>query len=271
MLDFFTVENLLTAEAYQNVLMVAFGYVVLIIIGGFLMPAPYGRFASGNFGFNFSPKWGWFLMELPASISFLFFYFQGDNSLETVPLIFLGIWCMHYGNRGFIFPMLMRVAKGAKGSFSIMIVTAGWLVTTLHGYLNAVFISHLSEHLNNAWLTDPRFIIGLAIYLTGFILNVQSDTIIRNLRSKEEVERGDKVYRIPQGGLFRYVSCPSYFTELLSFLGFAIATWSIGAVFVFLVSAANLIPRAFQTHRWYVEKFPQEYPTSRKVFIPFIL
>lgn len=111
----------------------------------------------------------------------------------------------------------------------------------------------------------------MAIYFFGFIMNVHSDAIIRRLRSKEEVARGEKVYRIPQGGLFRYVSNPSYFTELLSFAGFAIATWSLGAVFVLLVSAANLIPRAFQTHRWYQEKFPEKYPKNRKVIFPFIL
>lgn len=270
-MEYFSIDNLLSASAYHDILLFGFGYVALIVIGGFVMPAPYGRFASKSFGFNFSPKWGWFLMELPATLSFLYFYFQGQNRFELVPMIFLGIWCMHYANRGFIFPMLMRVAKGAQGSFSIMIVAAGWLVTTLHGYLNAVFISELSEHLTLDWLTDPRFIIGIAIYLTGFILNLHSDAIIRNLRSKEEVARGDKVYRIPQGGLFKYVSSPSYFTELLSFLGFAIATWSLGAVFVLLVSAANLIPRAFQLQKWYKEKFGDEYPAERKVLIPFIL
>ena len=111
----------------------------------------------------------------------------------------------------------------------------------------------------------------MAIYLFGFVMNIHSDTIIRNLRSKEEVAEGEKVYRIPQGGLFNYVTNPSYFTELLSFLGFAIATWGLGAVFVLLVSAANLIPRAFQSHRWYQKKFGDQYPAQRKVLIPFIL
>lgn len=265
------IDFLLNAETYHWVLIIGFVYVALIIIGGLLMPAPYGRFASDKYGISLPPRLGWFLMELPATISFVYFYFQGQNRFELVPLLFLGVWLLHYGNRGFIFPLLMRVAKGAKGSFSIMIVLAGWLVTTLHGYLNAVFISHLSTHLTVEWLSDPRFIIGIAIYLFGYIMNIHSDAIIRNLRSKEEVEQGKKVYRIPQGGLFRYVSNPSYLTEILSFLGFAIATWSLGAVFVLLVSAANLIPRAFQIHRWYQEKFPEDYPKNRKVLIPFIL
>ena len=134
-----------------------------------------------------------------------------------------------------------------------------------------MFISQLSTQYTTEWFTDPRFLIGMAIYFFGYFMNLHSDAIIRNLRSKEEVERGEKVYRIPQGGLFKYVSSPSYLTELLSFLGFAIATWNLGAVFVLLVSAANLIPRAFQIHAWYKEKFGDEYPKERKVLIPFII
>jgi 3-oxo-5-alpha-steroid 4-dehydrogenase 1 len=263
-------EFLITPSSYDTALLIAGIYLGLVIIGGFFVKAPYGRFASENFGFSLSPRMGWFLMELPATLSFLFFYFQGEHKFEAVPLFFLAIWLIHYGNRGFIFPLLMRVAKGQKGSFSISIVAAGWFVTAFHGYLNAVFISHLSEHLNNDWFSDPRFIIGMAIYAFGYLMNLHSDHIIRTLRTKAEVESGEKVYRIPQGGLFKYVTCPSYFTELISFLGFAIATWSLGALFVLGISAANLIPRAFQTHQWYKEKFP-EYPKDRKVLIPGLI
>ncbi len=261
---------LMSAEVYRYILIGSFVYAAAIMVGALMAKAPYGKLGSERAGINLSPRLGWFLMELPATLSFVWFYLHGQNATELVPMIFLGVWLVHYGNRGFIFPLLMRVAKGSRGTFSIIVVLSGWLVTTLHGYLNAVFIAHLSTHLTPDWLTDPRFIIGMAIYVTGFLLNVHSDAIIRNLRSQAEIERGEKAYRIPRGGLFRYVTNPSYFTELLSFTGFAIATWSLGAVFVLLVSAANLIPRAFQVHRWYREKF-DDYPPERKVLVPFLI
>ncbi|MBW2377655.1 MAG: 3-oxo-5-alpha-steroid 4-dehydrogenase, partial [Deltaproteobacteria bacterium] len=117
---------------------------------------------------------------------------------------------------------------------------------------------------------DPRFIFGITLYYGSLVLNIRSDAIIRNLRSVEEIEHGDKVYRIPRGGLFRYVTNPSYLTEITAFTGFAIATWSLGATFILLITIANLVPRAFQTHRWYKEKFP-DYPRERRVLIPFVL
>ena len=243
---------------------------VLVFIGAAFMKSPYGRFASDRWGVNLSPRLGWFLMELPAMLSFLFFYFQGRNRFEIVPLFFLVVWVVHYGNRGFVFPYLIRSPKGATASFSITIVVMGWLVTTLHGYLNAAFISDLGRHFTLDWFTDPRFIFGIVLYYTSFAFNIHSDAIIRNLRRVEEIERGDKVYRVPRGGLFRFVTNPSYLTEITAFTGFAIATWSLGATFILLITIANLVPRAFQTHRWYREKF-SDYPSERRVLIPFLL
>jgi 3-oxo-5-alpha-steroid 4-dehydrogenase 1 len=255
---------------YDTVLTLAFVLVALVFVGAAIVKSPYGRFASNKWGLNLSPRLGWFLMELPATLSFVFFYFQGRNRFEIVPLFFLLVWLIHYGNRGFVFPYLIRSPKGATASFSLVIVLMGWLVTTLHGYLNAVFISDIGTQFTQEWFTDPRFLIGITLYYGSFVLNIHSDAIIRNLRSREEIERGDKVYRIPKGGLFRFVTNPSYLTEITAFTGFAIATWSLGATFILLITIANLVPRAFQTHRWYQERFA-DYPAERRVLIPFIL
>jgi len=255
---------------YDTVLAAAFALVVLVFLGAAVVKSPYGRFASNRWGINLSPRVGWFLMELPATLSFVFFYFQGRNRFELVPLFFLLVWLVHYGNRGFVFPYLIRSPKGATASFSVTIVAVGWIVTSLHGYLNAVFISDLGRHFSVAWFRDPRFLFGIALYYGSFALNLQSDAIIRNLRSRDEIERGSKAYRIPRGSLFRYVSSPSYLTEITAFAGFAIATWSLGATFILLITIANLVPRALQTHRWYREKFP-DYPRERRALIPFIL
>lgn len=255
---------------YDTVLLVAFALVLIVALSSVFLAAPYGRFADEKFGFGLSPRLGWFLMELPATVSFLFFFFRGSRSTQLVPLLFLGIWLVHYGNRGFVFPLLIRSPKGAKATFGVLVIGSGWFVTGVHGYLHAVFFTQLGTHFSRAWLSDPRFLCGLVIYYTALAMNIHSDAILRNLRSKEEVASGEKVYRIPHGGLFRWVSCPSYLTELVAWAGFALCTWSLAGVFILTISMANLIPRAFATHRWYHAKFP-DYPKERKALIPAIL
>jgi 3-oxo-5-alpha-steroid 4-dehydrogenase 1 len=254
---------------YDAVLAVGFGIALVTAVAAFFIQTPYGRFASGRFGISLDPRLGWFLMELPATLTFLLFYFKGPHRFYPFPLFVLFVWLVHYGTRGFLMPALMRVPKGQATSFSLMVVMVGWLVTGLHGYLNGAWASTFNEHRGWEWFSDPRFVLGVALYYTGFFANLHADSIVRNLRTHEEVDQGIKRYRIPKGGLFEYVSSPSYLTELVFWLGFAIFTWSLAGVYILAVSMANLIPRAIASHAWYREKF-SDYPAQRKILIPFL-
>ncbi|CAG8517175.1 3991_t:CDS:2 [Ambispora leptoticha] len=86
-------------------------------------------------------------------------------------------------------------------------------------------------------------------------------------KSKDATQR----YAIPYGGLYRFISCPSYFGETTQWFGFAIATWySPPAIIFALATPANLLPRAISTHTWYKENFKDKYPKDRKSIIPFL-
>jgi 3-oxo-5-alpha-steroid 4-dehydrogenase 1 len=253
---------------YDTVLTAGLAAVVLTALTSLFFIAPYGRFASSRVGLNLDPRLGWFLMELPSTLSFLYFYLAGPRRGELVPLVFAAVWLIHYANRGFIFPALMRVPRGQKKSFSLLVVVTGWAVTTVHGYLVGAYLSSFGRY-GSTWLTDPRFLVGIGVYYAALAGNIHADAILRNLRTRREVLSGSAPYRIPRGGLFRHVSSPSYFYELLAWCGFALATYTLGAVFVLGMSLANLVPRAGATHRWYREKF-DDYPAERKALIPFI-
>ena len=255
---------------YDTVLTVAFAFVALTAVSAWFLPTPYGRFASPRFGLRLGPRLGWWLMELPATLSFLWVYFHGAHRWAPTPLVFLGVWLIHYGNRGFLFPLRMRVAAGSQATFSLLVVLIGWLATSLHGYLHARFLSHLGTHYTQQWLTDPRFLIGIAIYYAAFVGNLHSDAILRSLRTPQEAQSGQRIYRIPTGGLFRWVSSPSYLTELIAWAGLAVATWSLAGLYIFALSAANLVPRALSTHAWYRQRFP-DYPRERTALLPGLL
>jgi 3-oxo-5-alpha-steroid 4-dehydrogenase 1 len=255
---------------YDTVLAAALTFALLVALAAPFVPSPYGRFASARFGLAVDPRLGWLLMELPASVVFLLAFLSGPRRFEAVPLVFLFVWVVHYANRGFFFPLSIRSPKGDKASFSLFVVAMGWIVTCLHGWLNGTFLSRFGAHLTTGWLSDPRFLFGLALYLASLGLNLHCDAVIRALRTPAEIAAGEKVYRVPQGGLFRLVSSPSYLTELGAWAGFALATWSLAGVFILAVTAANLVPRALSTHRWYRARFP-DYPAERKALIPFLL
>jgi protein-S-isoprenylcysteine O-methyltransferase Ste14 len=227
-------------------------------------PAPYGRHDKGRAGPQIDTRLGWVLMESPASLVFAYFYFRGPNAFHAAPLLLFIAWQLHYFHRSFIYPFLLKVRAGTK--MTAATVAMGAAYCAVNGYLNGSYTSTYGAHLADpAWLRDPRLWIGLAVFAYGYFLNKQSDRILRDLRAP-----GETGYKIPHGGGYRWVSSPNYLGELLTWIGFAIASWSPAALSFVVMTAANLVPRALSNHRWYCAKFP-DYPRGRKAIVPYVL
>lgn len=223
--------------------------------------APYGRHARPGWGPTLSPRAGWILMESPAVVLWLGIYLMGDHRLESAPLVFLGMWQLHYVHRTFIFPFRMR---GAGKPMPLAIAASGAFFNVLNAYVNARWVSHLGTY-GPEWLTSGPFLAGVALFGTGMAINLHADTVLLNLRAP-----GETGYRIPRGGLYRAVSCPNYLGELLEWGGWALATWSLAGLSFFVFTAGNLVPRALAHHRWYRRTFP-DYPQERRALLPGLL
>lgn len=227
----------------------------------FFVTAPYGRHRRSGWGPMIDARAGWVLQESPSVLLMAWVFFQGPNAFNVAPLVLLAIWQAHYVQRTFIFPFIMRM-KGKKDPVATMSMAIAF--NCVNASINAYAISHSPLTAETSWLWDPRFIIGVALFITGYFINRHSDAILRNLRNP-----GESGYKIPKGGLFRFVTSPNYFGEILEWGGWAIASWSLGGLAFFLFTAANLVPRARAHHRWYLEKF-DDYPRERKRVFPFI-
>jgi steroid 5-alpha reductase family enzyme len=201
-------------------------------------------------------------MELPCVVLFAWVYFQGDDASQIVSLALFGLWELHYIQRTFIYTALMR---STATPMPVLIVMMGWIFNIINTILNALAITHLSLGYPDWWLLDPRFIGGITIFIVGFIINLQSDQILRNLRKP-----GETCYKIPYGGFFRWISSPNYFGEILEWCGWALINWSLASTAFALFTFSNLTPRAWAHHKWYHENFP-DYPKNRKAVIPGIL
>ena len=223
--------------------------------------APYGRYERSGWGWRVEKKRGWILMEFPAVAVFLALFLIGEKRLELIPLVFLGIWQIHYIHRAFIFPHRMRFSSR---TIPLLVPVLGIAFNTLNAYINARWLTHFGDY-ESEWLYDPRFLLGLTVFVVGWLGNLDSDNKLRSLRKS-----GDTSYKIPKGGLYRWISAPNYGCEILMWIGWAIATWSTPGLAFALYSAANLAPRALNHHSWYRKNF-DEYPTERKALIPYIL
>jgi steroid 5-alpha reductase family enzyme len=117
----------------------------------------------------------------------------------------------------------------------------------------------------NGWLTEPAFLIGIVVFFVGWTANRHADLVLLRLRND-----GESGYRIPHGGLYRFISCPNYLGEMLQWTGWAIATWSLAGMAFAIFTIANLLPRALSNHRWYRQHF-KDYPVERRAIIPYLL
>lgn len=247
---------------YRIAVWAVIGLAVVTFVSLLRFTAPFGRhYAGAGWGPHISNRAGWVVMELPATVLFALIFISGEASRQWVPLVFLAMWQAHYLHRTFVFPF--RTRTGGK-TIPIAVVGAGFVFNVVNAYINARLVSSIGEYSTD-WLTDPRFLAGLAIFLAGMTLNIRSDNILLRLRGS-----GISGYAIPRGGAYRYVSCPNYLGEIIEWAGWALATWSLAGFAFFLYTAANLAPRALSHHKWYKARFP-DYPPNRKALIPGLL
>jgi 3-oxo-5-alpha-steroid 4-dehydrogenase 1 len=247
-------------EVYDWLILAWAGVAGCVFIALQFLTAPYGRHARPGWGPTIHRTAGWVIMESPAVIVFVACFLVSGRR-DSVSVTFLLLWLLHYAWRAFVYPFRLR---GGQLRMPLSVVAMAFLFNVMNGYLQGRGIFTLGPARGANWFADPRFVVGVALFLVGYALNQQSDIILRRLRAP-----GESGYRIPYGGAFGLVSCPNYFGELVEWLGWALLTWSPAGLVFFLWTAANLVPRARSHHRWYRERFP-EYPRERKAVIPWL-
>jgi 3-oxo-5-alpha-steroid 4-dehydrogenase 1 len=232
-----------------------------VFVALFFVAAPYGRHIRKGWGLTLPNRLGWIIMESCSALLFGLFFVLGDHRNTATAVAFLLMWEAHYIHRALIYPLML---KGAGKRIPVLIVLFGLVFNTGNAYLNGRWLFSLSGGYPDAWLRDPRFIVGAMLFIAGFIVNRHSDSVLRSLR-----KNGETGYAVPYGGFFRWVSSPNYLGEVAIWTGWAIATWSLPGLTFALWTAANLVPRARANHRWYRQTFP-DYPAERCALIPGI-
>ena len=237
---------------------------VIVFIALYFVTAGYGVFYNKKWGPSIPNKIGWILMESPVFIAMILLCVFSERSTNIVCLIFLILFEIHYFQRSFIFPFLIR----GKSVMPLSVILMGVVFNTLNALMQGGWIFYVAPEnmYETSWLTTPQFIIGTLIFFAGMIINIHSDNIIRHLRKP-----GDTKHYLPKKGMFKYVTSANYFGEFVEWCGFAILTWSLaGAVFA-LWTFANLAPRAAKIYDNYKKEFGDELDTKKvKRILPFI-
>ncbi|VFQ97105.1 unnamed protein product [Cuscuta campestris] len=235
------------------------------------------RFITAPFGKHVRPGWGptlpaplaWFLMESPTLWLTLLLFPLGKNHFDPIARILISPYLIHYANRTLLYPIRIHPASARlrrpAARFPASVAAMAFAFNVLNAYLQTRWISHYADHAGGA-LFWCRFGAGSAVFIAGMAANCWADRVLLRLKS----EGGG--YKIPRGGLFECVSCPNYLGEILEWFGWGVVMnwYSAAGLAFFLSTIANLAPRAYSHHKWYLEKFGEDYPRKRKAVIPFL-
>lgn len=254
-------------KAYAYSLVAILVLALITIIASRLGQGGYGRHLPGNASARATmpAKAAWLLFECPQLFAFALTYWLLADIHSGVSVLLFVVWQAHYCYRGLIYPLRRR---DAGQRFPLANVVMGFVFNALNGFANGYAVSHAPHLQGWAWLQQPVFLAGVLIAIYGWVTNFQADNILLRLRSPAQPSQ--ERYRIPYGGAFRWVSCANYFGEILWWLGWALMSSTAAGWVFWIFTLSNLVPRAWDNHRWYLQKF-SDYPKDRKAVFPFLL
>jgi 3-oxo-5-alpha-steroid 4-dehydrogenase 1 len=137
--------------------------------------------------------------------------------------------------------------------------------------------------------------LGLIVWAIGLLGNIYHDDVLREIRraalrnQKKRAKAADpstgknkpgaenkgvnKIYKIPEEGLFRWIFYPHYLCEWIEWTGF----WIVGggacvpARTFLLNEISTMLPSALSGKRWYEEKFGKDKTAGKKAIFPGLL
>jgi len=242
-------------------------YLIVVFIQSVKFAAPYGKFLNQSsnsipdslLGCRVQANLGWMLQEIPAAILGFIGLYEAFLANDYRSLLVLTPFTIHYFNRSIIFPLRLKTGKPVP----FLTVVMAFQFCFVNGLLQNLYL-HETGHFPALQSTVLEYT-GVIVFVIGMFINIQSDSILTNLRKPGEVG-----YKVPYGGMFAYLSAPNYAGEILEWWGWFLINPTPASLWFAAFSTIFLGARAVKTHSFYTTKF-DNYPRNRKALIPFLM
>ncbi|MBI5647752.1 MAG: DUF1295 domain-containing protein [Ignavibacteriae bacterium] len=173
------------------------------------------------------------------------------------------MWTLHFLRRTY---ESMRVHRFGAG-------TLAWVKAPVPWMYYWGFALWIAYEVTGAGPQPPAWefrVAGTLLFLCGEIGNAIAHVMLARLRHADGTRQG-----LPRGFLFEYVSCPHYFFEIVSWIGFCFVTATLSSLAFAAATTCILTVWATQRHRAYHRTFDgregrELYPADRKVLVPFL-
>jgi 3-oxo-5-alpha-steroid 4-dehydrogenase 1 len=178
--------------------------------------------------FNLPGKSAWIFQELLSPLFLLLNLYPSSSARPSKENAFLAaLFCIHYFHRAIVSPLLN---PSMAPMHAIM-------------FFSAVGFNYVNGSLIGAWLGGRgearevpvwQLVAGGLMFAGGFLGNIFHEELLRDIRrpgkhaqeakekGQEVVEGDGRVYRVPQGGLFRWCWYPHVSSPLSGFFPFCL-------------------------------------------------
>ncbi|EFX06309.1 3-oxo-5-alpha-steroid 4-dehydrogenase family protein [Grosmannia clavigera kw1407] len=239
---------------------------------------------------NIPGRIGWLTMECPGFLTLMYIMntLTKQEGIDDLPWQ-NKVQVIHYIYRAILFPLMAP-------SMSPMHVLV-WCMGVIFQLVNATclgsFLAAYGPRTAADWRTQLapwptlQFVVGITVFYLGLTVNFICDDDLREIRRRAALKRDDnasdsnggsgsavqKLYLLPDTGLFRYMLYPHYFAEWVEWTGFYMAAgWGCVPARMFLLNeVAAMLPRAVSGKRWYIERFGADRVGKRRAVIPGVL
>jgi very-long-chain enoyl-CoA reductase len=234
--------------------------------------AGYSKFAHPERKFKLKSRLGMVILYSPGLAASLYYLATvprvGGNGRELATASLLAL---HYGKRVLECLFLHKYSGSMDGDFLIPVSTFYALTAVLYAHQQKTVESYQGAH------SQLLYRMGVALALFGQMGNFYHHYLLTKLRDKDSCAEDTPsqspsrraAYKIPSGGLFRFVTMPHYFFEIIAWFGLACVTQHFNAFLAVLDMISYLGGRSVANTRWYKSKF-ENYPSDRKHLVPFI-
>jgi len=189
---------------------------------------------------------------------------------QDLEYLFVGLWSLHFLRRTIEVLWVHDYRRKMSCVESIGAPIYYWFFA----FWNGVALRHDNGYKQTFLALT---VAGSVIFLIGEVGNCLCHLKLRAFRKEKRAGllSPNSKHVLPHGFLFDCISCPHYSCEILSWLGFFLASWTLPAALFLLATMITLVVYAHKKHKAYRQEFDglarrELYPSNRKVLIPFV-
>jgi 3-oxo-5-alpha-steroid 4-dehydrogenase 1 len=120
-------NSVLSIPFYNTVLWTMTALAVVVFIALQKVTAGYGVMYTRRWGPTVNNRLGWILMEAPVVVAMVLLWSFSNRASELAPAIMASIFLLHYVQRSFIFPLLIK----GKGKMPLSVIIMGYFILLL--------------------------------------------------------------------------------------------------------------------------------------------